>query len=84
MPNYITILKAKKTTDKHPDLNGFIKINEALAPGEYQVGLYVGTSQSGNKKYSGTIKPKFEKKESPAEHWQEKVEKTEAEDEVSF
>ncbi len=68
MPNYLNLFRnIYKKTDKHPDLRGFIKIEEALEPGDYEVGLYE-KMKDGKKSYSGTIRKQLPK---PVKHWED-------------
>jgi hypothetical protein len=72
MPNYITIVKANKITENHPDLKGFITIAEELKPGKYEVGLFAGRSKQGNLKHSGEIKPEWVKAPKPPHEVEQK------------
>lgn len=68
MPNYLSVGRNfYKKTEKHPDLRGFIRIEEVLQPGEYEVGLYE-KMKDDKKSWSGVIRPKLVR----VKHWEDK------------
>ncbi len=69
MPNTIKVFKERKQiTQNHPLRTGIIKIEETLAPGEYELTLYPRVSERGNSYLGGYINPIREKKEIKSFH----------------
>lgn len=67
---YLSIVRNayKRLNKQDPDLRGYITLHEPLPAGKYEACLYEGTSEKGNKKYSGIIKVQVER---VVAHWQE-------------
>ena len=53
-----------KKSDNHPDYNGKITITQTMAPGTYDVGLYIKQKDDGKRYQAGKIKDAWKKPES--------------------